>query len=178
MSKPMPRLAFISIRNGLLAGGLGFIFLLTLYYLGKHPFLFPVYFDFRLALLSVFMVMGLKELRDYHQQGLLSFGEGMSSNFLFTTLFACTASLLIWIFMAINPAFLSNYIQVATDQLNSLPPPVIEELGKIEFDRNVTALQATTKSDLALDYLIKSFIISFFISIIISVILRRQPKTN
>ncbi|MBK8290736.1 MAG: DUF4199 domain-containing protein [Flammeovirgaceae bacterium] len=87
MSKPMPRLAFISIRNGLLAGGLGFIFLLTLYYLGKHPFLFPVYFDFRLALLSVFMVMGLKELRDYHQQGLLSFGEGMISNFLFTTLF-------------------------------------------------------------------------------------------
>ncbi|MBK8290735.1 MAG: hypothetical protein IPK96_07040 [Flammeovirgaceae bacterium] len=73
---------------------------------------------------------------------------------------------------------MSNYIQVATDQLNSLPPPVIEELGKIEFDRNVTALQATTKSDLALDYLIKSFIISFFISIIISVILRRQPKTN
>jgi hypothetical protein len=74
--------------------------------------------------------------------------------------------------------FVKLYSGNATDQLNSLPPPVIEELGKIEFDRNVTALQATTKSDLALDYLIKSFIISFFISIIISVILRRQPKTN
>ncbi len=144
--------------------------------MGRHPFLFPVFFDFRLILFAVFMVVGLKELRDYHQQGLLSFGEAMISNFLFTLLFAVTTSGLIWIFVIINPGFLTDYIEVATSQMNALAPQVIEQLGKVEFERNLLSLQGTNSSDLALDYLIKSFIISFFLSIIISVILRRQPK--
>ncbi|MBK7653742.1 MAG: DUF4199 domain-containing protein [Flammeovirgaceae bacterium] len=117
MFKSIPRLAFIAIRNGLIAGGLDFVFILTLFYIGKHPFLFPVYFDFRLILFSVFMVMGLKELRDYHQQGLLSFGEGMVSNLLFTTVFALFIGSLILLFCAIEPAFVSNYIEIATAQL-------------------------------------------------------------
>jgi len=124
------------------------------------------------------MVIGLKELRDDHQQGLLSFGQGMVSNFLFTTVFATLASGLIWIYMIIDPNFLTTYIKVATEQMHAIPAEAIEQLGKVEYDRNILALQGTNISDLALDYLIKSFIISFFLSIIISVILRRQPKTN
>jgi hypothetical protein len=76
MFERVPRLVFIAVRNGLLAGALGIVFLLVLYYMGRHPFLFPVYFDFRIIMLSVFVVMSLKELRDDHQQGLLSFGAG------------------------------------------------------------------------------------------------------
>jgi len=178
MFKPVSRLVFISMRNGLIAGLLGVVFLIALYYLGRHPFLFPVFFDFRLIMFSVFMVIGLKELRDDHQQGLLSFGQGMVSNLLFTILFAITASGLIWIFMILDPNFLTAYIQVATEQIKAVPAEVIEQVGKAEVERNILALQGTNRGDLALDYLIKSFIISFFISIIISVILRRQPKTN
>lgn len=178
MLKQVPRLVFISVRNGLIAGLLGFIFLIVLYYMGRHPFLFPLFFDFRLILFSVFMVVGLKELRDDHQQGLLSFGEGMISNLLFTILFAVTASGLIWVFMLVNTNFLLTYVKVATEQLNAIPAEAIEQLGKGEFERNLLALQGTNRGDLALDYLIKSFIISFFLSTIISVILRRLPKTN
>lgn len=178
MFKSIPRLAFIAIRNGLIAGGLDFVFILTLFYIGKHPFLFPVYFDFRLILFSVFMVMGLKELRDYHQQGLLSFGEGMVSNLLFTTVFALFIAALILLFCAIEPGFVSNYIEIATAQLKTLEPAIVERLGKAVFDKSLNTLPGTTARDLAIDYMIKSFIISFFISIIISVILRRQPKTN
>jgi hypothetical protein len=178
MLKSVPRLVFISVRNGLIAGLLGVFFMIALYYMGRHPFLFPIYFDFRLILFSVFMVVGLKELRDYHQQGLLSFGEGMISNLLFTIVFALTVSGLIWIFMTLVPAFLADYISLVTIQMNELSSQVIEQLGKVEFERNLSSLSGTNRSDLVLDYLIKSFIISFFISIIISVVLRRQPKTN
>jgi len=178
MPKPAPRLVVISVRNGLIAGLLGFAFLLALYYMGKHPFLFPVYFDFRIVLFAVFMVMGLKELRDDHQQGELSFGQGMISNFIFTTIFALIAAVTIWLFCVLEPRFLSNYIETALGQMNAIAPEVIEQLGKDEFERNLSALPATKGKDLALDYFVKSFIISFFISIIISVILRRQPKTT
>ncbi len=173
-----PRLLFISVRNGLIAGALGFIFLLALYYLGKHPFLFPIYFDFRIILFTVFMVMGLKELRDYHQQGELSIGQGMVSSLVFTAIFALITAELIWIFCAIEPRFLSDYIKTAMTQMESIGPAVIEQLGKEAYERNLNGLPATRARDLALDYFAKSFIVSFFLSIIISVILRRQPKTN
>jgi hypothetical protein len=176
MPRPLPRLVVISIRNGSLAAALGFVFLIALYFLGKHPFLFPVYFDFRIVLFTVFMVLGLKELRDDYQQGELSFGQGMMTNLLFTIVFATLAAALIWTFCMLHPQFLSDYIQTATEQIKSIEPQVIEQLGKDVYDRNLQALPATNGSDLALDYLVKSFIISFFISMILSVILRKQPK--
>jgi hypothetical protein len=178
MFSSVRRLAFLALRNGLLAGVLGFILLMALYYMGRHPFLFPIYYDFRIILLSVFVVMTLKEFRDDHQEGILYFGQAMVGSFLFTFTFALVASLLVWIFCLVIPEFVTTYIKVATEQLSLIQNEVIEQLGKEEFDRNLNKLPATLGSDLALDYFGKTFIISFFISVIISVILRRQPKTN
>lgn len=178
MLKSVPRLVFISVRNGLIAGLLGIIFLIALYYMGRHPFLFPIFFDFRLILFAVFMVIGLKELRDDHQQGILSFGEGMISTLIFTIVFATVAALLISLFCWLEPSFVTDYKRLATEQLAKVSAQVIEQWGKGVQESNLAALSTTTWQQLALDYFIKSFIISFFISIIISVILRRQPKTN
>jgi hypothetical protein len=174
----MKRLAFLAMRNGVIAGVLGFTLLSALYYLGRHPFLFPIYYDFRIILLTVFVVMTLKEFRDDHQEGMLYFGQAMFGSFIFTFIFAMVASLLIWIFCLIIPEFVTTYIKVATEQLILIQPEVIEQLGKEEFEQNLSKLPDTLGSDLAMDYFGKTFIISFFISIIISVILRRQPKTN
>jgi hypothetical protein len=178
MFSAVKRLAFMALRNGLIAGVLGFILLMALYYMGRHPFLFPLYYDFRIILLSVFIVMTLKEFRDDHQEGILYFGQAMMGSFLFTFIFALVASLLVWIFCLIIPEFVSLYIKTATEQLTLIQPEVIEQLGKDEFERNLKKLPATHGIDLAVDYFGKTFIISFFISVIISVILRRQPKTN
>jgi len=178
MFNSVKRLLFLSVRNGLIAGVLGFSLLLALYYMGKHPFLFPIYFDFRLILLSVFIVMTLKEFRDDYQEGILYFGQAMISSFLFTLIFAAVASLCVWTFCFIVPEFLTGYITTATNQLKTIQPAIIEQLGKEAYERNLNQLPATRASDLAVDYFGKTFIISFFISIIISVILRRQPKTN
>jgi len=178
MFSSVRRLLFLSVRNGLIAGVLGFCLLLALYFMGRHPFLFPIYFDFRLILLSVFIVMTLKEFRDDFQEGILYFGQAMFSSFIFTLVFALTVSFLIWALCLMMPAFLTSYIETATEQLQSIQPAVIEQLGKDAYERNLNKLPATNGSDLAVDYFVKTFIISFFISVIISVILRRQPKTN
>lgn len=176
MFKRVPRLVFIAVRNGLLAGVLGIIFLSVLYYVGRHPFLFPIYFDFRIIMLSVFVVMSLKELRDDHQQGLLSFASAMMCAFLFTLVFAVLVMGFVWILSALQPAFVTDYINLATSQMKSWDPSIIEQLGKDSYRSNLAALPATNGWTLASDYFIKSLMISFFVSIIISVILRRQPK--
>lgn len=178
MFSSVRHLLFLAVRNGLIAAVLAFMLLLALYYMGKHPFLFPIYFDFRLILLSVFLVMTLKEFRDDFQEGILYFGQGMIGSFVFTLVYALVVSAFIWGFCLIVPAFLTSYIDTAIAQLTSIEPAVIEQLGKEVFDQNVNKLPGTKGSDLALDYAGKTFIISFFISIIISVILRSQPKTN
>ena len=176
MFERVPRLVFIAVRNGLLAGVLGIVFLVVLYYIGRHPFLFPIYFDFRIILLSVFVVVTLKELRDDHQQGVLSFGQAMICAFLFTLVFAVLVMAFVWIFSMLNSAFVTDYINLMTAQLRTLDAAVIEQIGKDAYERNLAALPATNGGTLAFDYFIKSLLISFFVSLIISVILRRQPK--
>lgn len=175
MLKKYP-LVEVSVRNGLIAGLLGMVLFLGLYYLGRHPFLIPVYFDFRILLFGVFIFFTLKEFRDYFQQGILFFWQGMVMSLLFTVVFAVLCYLILWGFSAWKPDFVSSYITLTLEQARSMPPEIIARIGKVNYDRTVSALPATRGSDLALLYFSQSFIIGFFVSIIISVILRRQPK--
>jgi Protein of unknown function (DUF4199) len=175
MLKKYPLVA-VSVRNGLIGGVLGTVLLLTLYFLGRHPFLIPVFFDFRILLFSVLIFFTLKEFRDYFQDGILFFWQGMIMSLIFTWVFAAVAFLILWAFAAWRPEFVSSYISLTREQILSIPPETIERIGKEAYERNLKALPDTKASDLALLYFAQSFGISFFISIIISVILRRQPK--
>ena len=163
-------------RYGAFAGLVGFILLISLYYMGKHPFLIHPIFDFRIVLLGVFIFFGLKEFREFHQEGILYFWQGMIGSFVLTAVFAVLASLLIFLFGSWNDAFVQSYITEFTEQVAQCPAEMVEQIGKENMERNLKELQATTIGDMATTYLVQSFIISFFISIILSIILRRQPK--
>ena len=176
MFKNLPPLASVSIRNGAIAGLLGFFILLALYIMGKHPFLFMIFFDFRIVMFGIFMSLTLKEIRDSYQDGIIFFWQGMIANLIFTFLFVLITFFSIWILCEIYPAFLVNYITTAIEQMMSISKEVIAQMGKDIFESNLKALSATNGYALAKHYSGQSFIISFFISIIISVILRRQPK--
>jgi hypothetical protein len=178
MLKNTTPLVSVSLRNGAIAGVLGFTILLALYFLGKHPFLFMIFFDFRIFLFAIFMTLTLKEIRDNYQDGIIFFWQGMIANFLFTTLFACITSFLILVWCGIFPAFLSDYVTTAVEQMKAMPAEAIGRIGKIEYQRNLEYISATNSYILAKHYFWQSFVISFFISIIISVILRRQPKND
>lgn len=163
-------------RYGLMAGIMGFGLLLGLYYLGRHPFLIEIFFDFRIFMLGIFIFFSLKEFREDHQDGILYFWQGMIGSFVLTAIFSAVAAFLIYIFGSWNTGFVQTYIVQLTERLSQLPAETIEQIGKEEVDRNLNAIQATTIGDMATTYFVQSFIISFFISIILSVVLRRQPK--
>lgn len=173
----MKPLVKISLRYGVLAGIIGSILLTGLYYIGRHPFLIPVFMDFRIFLFGIFIFFTLRELRDIHQNGILYFWQGVFASFLFTLSYAVLASLLLLTLIYFVPAFLTDYISLSIAQLKALPPDVIGQIGREVYDRNLELLPATRGSDLAFLYFSQSFMISLFISIILSVILRRQPKT-
>ena len=168
----------ISLRNGAIAGVLGFAILLALYAIGKHPMLFQLFFDFRIILFGVFLSLTVKEIRDNYQEGIIYFWQGMIACLIFTIVFAILTSGLIWVCCLVHKPFLSTYVALAIEQMKAIPADAIQQIGKEVYESNLKALPATNGYHLAKHYFWQSFVISFFISIIISVILRRQPKNE
>jgi hypothetical protein len=177
MFNKLPPLVAVPLRWGLIASAVGFGILLSLYYWNKHPFLIPVFFDFRIVIFSVFGVLILRELRDYYFEGLLFFWQGMIACFIFTFVFALLVSLALLIFTSVQPDFVNSYITLSLEQIKLYTSEDIKQIGKEVFDQGIKSIKEANGVFMARRYFSQSFILSFLISIIISVILRRQPKT-
>jgi len=174
----MNSLIKILFRNGLIGGVLGCIALATFYYIGRHPFLFAPYFDFRIVIFSVFIFMGLKEVRDYYLQGYLSFFQGMIGSFVFIITSALMGSIFTLAIASWDSKFISTYIEKMNEEMVLLKKEFIESMGEKVYQLQLQKLQSTSAFDLAGDYFLKSLIIGLFLAIVISIILRKQPKTN
>jgi len=176
MFSKLPPLVGVPVRYGLIAGAIGLILLMSLFYMDRHPFLIPPFLDFRIIIFSVFVVFALRELREFYFEGILFFWQGMIASFILTFVFAFSASLFLLLFTYLQPDFVSSYIKLSTDQLREFTADEINRLGKDTYEQGIAALQLADGWFMAKRYFFQSFLISFLISIIISVILRRQPK--
>jgi hypothetical protein len=177
MFKKYPLVA-IPARNGILGGVLGMVLFIALYFLNRHPFFIPIILDFRIILFSVLIVFTLKEYRNFYQNGMMSFWEGMIMSLVLTVAFSSVAFVVIWAFGEWVPEFVNSYISLKEAQLKLYPADAIERIGRAQYDLFINTLPSTRAIDLALIYFRQGFVLSFFISVIISVILRRQPKTQ
>lgn len=166
----------VPLRYGAIAGALGAVLVIGLFFMGKHPFLIEIYLDFRIFIFGVFIFFALRELRDYVYGGILYFWQGIIASFLFTLFFALVSSLLIGVFGSIENSFVTEFIRQSTEKLAIVKDELIERIGKDAYESNLRNLPATNAWDLAIHYYIQSFVIGTFIGILLSVILRRQPK--
>lgn len=151
--------------------------LIGFFYIGRHPLLIPVIYDVRILLLAVFIFFAVKEFRDYQNNGVLHFWQGMLVGLVLTITVGFLMMLIIFAFGTLEDNLLSTYITETEVQLESSKEKFIEAIGEEAYKNSVRNLPSTTLGDLALDYYLKSFGIGFLLSIIISIILRRQIKT-
>jgi hypothetical protein len=172
--KPLVRVPLI---YGLIAGLLGAALVIGLYYIASHPFMIPVFFDFRIFLFGVFIFFVLKELRDHYQGGVLYFGQGMMASFIFVTLYALLSSALITLFASLEETFVTSFIDLFTRQVQGLSEEEVKQIGKDNIDRNLKALASTNAFWMGWNYFKQCYWIGLLVSIILSVTLRRQPKT-
>ena len=172
LKSPIVRVAF---RYGAISGGLVLVFVLTMYYMDKHPFLVNPFLDPRIAVLGFMLFFGLKELRDYYQSGSLYLGQGMVTAFLITLVCAALCWCGIVAFASLDENFVASFISQATEQTRSFTTEDIDRIGKEAFEQSLAELQKADKYFMAGRYFFQTFVISFFISLIVSVILRRAP---
>ncbi|GHN00944.1 hypothetical protein WSM22_24330 [Cytophagales bacterium WSM2-2] len=169
----------VPFSYGLIGGVIGCIVIASLFYMGQHPFLMPVIFDFRIVIFSVFIFISLKELREYHQQGTLLFWQGMIGSYVFIGTSAIIASIFTFCFALWNPSFLPSYIEKVQERMTKYQKEFEEGMGVEAYREQLAKLPGTSPFDMASDYFLKSLIIGLFLTIIISVILRKQPsQTN
>jgi hypothetical protein len=172
--KNLSPLVRVPVKYGIFGGILAFILLFTLFFLGRFPFI-PVE---RTLLFAVFIFFALKEYRDYYQEGFMHFWQGMMGGIICYVTMALIASLILVIWGQIDDAYLVQYIDVMTEQIETNRTDLEERMGKEVINNQLVKLPLTTTLDLAFDYLLKSMFIGIFLTIIISVILRRQPKNT
>lgn len=166
----------VPLRYGVIATLIAFTLVLVLFYAGKHPFLIPMYADFRIFLFGLFIFFSLKEYRDQYQQGTLFFFQGMVASYIFLVSFAVLSASFVWLFAAFNSNFITEFVNLFIEQARAIPTEDIERVGKDNFERNLEEVSHTNAFGLAKLYFRQSLLIGFFISIIVTIILRKQPK--
>ncbi len=173
-------MARVALRYGAICGLLVMVFVVSLFYMDKHPFLVNPFLDPRIAALGFMLYFGLKELRDYYQSGTLYFAQGMVTAFLTTVICAAICYMAILLLASIDENFVKSFIQQATQQTRSFSQEDIQRIGKTTFDQSLAELQKADKFFMAGRYFFQTFIISFFVSVIITVVLRKTaaPSAN
>ena len=167
----------VAVRYGLIGGAVACVAIVVLFLMGRHPFLLPVVFDFRIILYSVMVIFALREIRDFHLGKMLFFFQGMVASNLVVWLAAVIGALFVWILAANHPTFISEYVAVMTEQMTANRDLLTKNVGEEAYRQQMAKLPTTSAWALAGDYFLKSIIIGLFLTIIISVVMRRQPKT-
>lgn len=170
----------VPVKYGFFGALLGILVIVLLYATDKHPLLIPPMLDFRIILFGLFIFFGLKEFRDYHNENILNFWQGMIISFIIYMTIAFLVALFIVLFASLVPEFLEEYILGTIKGLELEKSRLVTEgtikITEEEFQRQITLLRQSTPPLLALDYIIKSCFIGFPIAIILSVILRKTEK--
>lgn len=167
----------ISIRNGLIAGALSVVLLVSMYYIGQHPVMISPFFDYRIFLFGVFIFFTAREIRDMNQDGALSFAQAMVCSYLIVFVATLIGSAGLLLFAKLEHQFVSSYVEGMTEYLKTFPEDDIKRIGREVYERNLEELPATNSMKLMVTYFGQGIIIGLFVSIILSAILRRQPKT-
>ena len=167
----------VPVKFGFFGGILLSVLLLILYYEDKHPLLIPIFIDFRLLAIPIFVFLATKEFRDYKNNRQMHYWQGMFLGFICYTTMGIVPGIFILIFNAINGQFLADFISISMSQLVDNKDTFIESIGQEAYDSNLAKLPSTTAFDLSVDYLAKTIVLGLLFTIIISVFLKRQPKT-
>jgi hypothetical protein len=167
----------IPIIYGLIAAAASISLFCILYYAGRNPLLIPAFLDFRILLFPIFLVFGIRDYKENHNQGILHFWQGISIGMQTILIIAFLMSLFILIFgTLIEPGFVHEFVTESIQNIELMRDKLLESIGKESLEKSLELLPTTTIVDLAIDYLIKSLPYGIFLAIIISLILRKKPN--
>ena len=170
---------WVSSRFGTVAGIFGIVLLTILHFGGRNPFLIPAFLDFRLLLFPIFIVFGIRDFREYRNQGILHFWQGFSVGAMIILVYGLiTAMYILLLGGVIDTDFTSVYVGETMEKIMEAKERIVAQVGEAAFNESLRLLPSTTIWDLSLDYFLKGLPLGFLLTIIISLILRTTKRDN
>jgi len=174
----IPVLVRIPLKFGFVSALLSIILMWTLYSFGRHPNLLPLYFDSRIILLLIFIYFAIREYKEYHNNGMLHYWEGMALGIMTYVVMGLLGALFILVYDNFDASFVTSYVTGARegaekfrDELINGAQPV--KMSEEEFNRHMVALSNTTAWVLAKDYFIKTCFLGLFMPFVYSAFFRK-----
>lgn len=165
----------VPVKYGLFAGLIAIVMFCVLYFLDLNPFVESRILD--IVLIPIFLFFAIREFRDYKNQKVLHYWQGMTVGVVTYVLMAAISAFFILFFVELlAPDALTDYVDDRIALMVDSKQEIVSQLGQDTYDESIEKLKSTSAYTLALDDLMKKSIIGLMLTIMISIILRRQPK--
>ena len=169
------QLIAVPVRFGSIAGLLCIVLFVVLRLMEVNPLVESRIVD--LVLIPIFLYFGLKDFRDYRNDGIMHYWQGMTVGVITYLLMALISSVWIMIFLElIDPSLLSQYISDRVALIEGSKQQIAEQMGEQTYLDAKSEIYRITTLDLAIDDFLKKSIIGLMLTIMISVILRKRPN--
>ena len=173
-----PVLVKVPAKYGLFGLMLTIVSFLVFYYVGLQPWRNLLSLVLDVVLVSAFCFVAIKDFRENYNDNELSFFHGMTSGFVVYVVIALGFGLFYRLFIdLIEPDFISNYIQLAKEDMIGRKTVIVTALGEASYDKNFESLSQTNSGVLMMDAIIKKLLIGLLITPVFSVIMRTH-KVN
>jgi len=173
-------LAGVGSRYGLVASVLSIMAFIALHYTGQEPMvnLHMLFIDGLLIILT--LGVGMKEFRDFYNNKLLSFGQGMTIGFFHYLVFSSVFGLFILLFVGlIEPDFVEQYRASIIEQLNIMSPNQLKSLGDDFTQNQIEKAENLGASAVILDAFVKKILAGLVLSPLVTVIFRKlKPQSK
>jgi hypothetical protein len=166
----------VSLKYGISGGVLSVLLFAILYLLDQNPLVNAKKIDIPLFL--IFILFSVKEFRDAKDDNRLTIWEGFLCGGMTFLTMALISSLFMLVFLKINDAMVTDYVDNSIEYLNENKERFLEKRDIQSFNEVITNLKSTSIVDLAVDDFLKKSRIGIFLTIIVSVVLRKQPTLN
>ncbi len=162
----------VPLKFGTIAGGLSILMFLIAYWMGKNPLIDLRFFDF--LILPVFLFFSMKYFKDYKNNGILHFWQGMTVGVLnYVVLAVLSAIFIIFFLNFINAQLVDFYIIDRLEIIDLKKKEIVSEMGEGTYNQTRSDIGNTSATILALDDFLKKCLIGLTLTIPIAVILRR-----
>lgn len=168
-----PILLKMPAKYGLVCFFITALSFLVFYYIGLQPWRNLISLVLDTLIVGAFCFVAIKDFKSNYNGGILSFYHGMTLGFVTYVIVALSFGLFYRIFMdVVEPEFISNYIEIAKEDMIGRKDMIIAALGEESYNANFIALDSTNSSVLMLDAIIKKALIGLLLTPIFSIIMR------
>lgn len=164
-----------SLKYGLLCGAFLILAFHLSFYIGSNPLIDIRHLIFDVFAFGVFIFFAQKEFREYSNEGILHFWQGMSIGFLVYIVASVLFCISLILYFQVSSHALTDYQEAARAFLQEQSQLYEKEFGKDGFSEKLQEINEVTPWSLIISSTVKKMLEGLFITPVISIILRKHP---